>query len=159
MEVANENREGTATGVRLRGKGKKERKKGGKKERKVGINESVGTPLWVWLNHGTADRGKDVRKRRRARRGGEEKRGQKRANKRESSAGSRWLVRPLANGSPNTSTPAASHPLGSWKPVGGRGALYRRRAPHFTTKSCACNRAKSQTGRAFHVLLPSRFHP
>ena len=36
-----------------------------------GKKESVGTPLWVWLNHGTADRGKDVRKRRRARRGGE----------------------------------------------------------------------------------------
>lgn len=75
MEVANENREGTATGVRLRGKGKKERKKGRKKERKVGINESVGTPLWVWLNHGTADRGKDVRKRRRARRGGRKREG------------------------------------------------------------------------------------
>lgn len=37
--------------------------------------------LWVWLNHGTAERGKDVRKRRRGRR--EEKREQKRANKRQ----------------------------------------------------------------------------
>lgn len=66
VEVANESREGSRREKRKEG-GKREKKR----ERKVGINESVGTPLWVWLNHGTADRGKDVRKRRRARRGGE----------------------------------------------------------------------------------------
>lgn len=58
-----------------------------------------------------------------ARRGGRRKREGRNGRIKGSSAGSRWLVRPLANGSPNTSTPAASHPLGSCKPVGGRGGL------------------------------------